>query len=185
MAYDPCAPSVPPSPVSAPVHHHYIHRIVGRIRPRHAAIHKIAAHPLNPDGCAQPTAGPLKTPRPGGIAAGGLGAGKIASIAGVGGAAAIGTLLPPGGTTTPVTPVAVTTPPSDGGSPTPPYIITPGGPPVIVPPVPPHTVVPPHGTKPPVPVSEPATLMIFAMALAALFVARAIATRRPQKVFAV
>ncbi len=179
MAYDPCAPSVPASPVSAPIHHHYVHRIVGRIRPRRAAIHKIAAHPINPDGCAQPTAGALNTPRPSGLAAGGLGAGKIASAVGIGGAAVIGgPLLPPSGshTSTPTTPVSVTTSPSDPGTTT-----NPGTPvpitPIIVPPTPP-TVVVPSGPTGPVPVPEPATLVIFAMALAALWLARTLAARR-------
>jgi len=169
--------------VSAPVHHHYVHRIVGRIRPRRAPIHKIAAHPINPDGCAQPTAGALNTPRPSGIAAGGLGAGKIASVAGVGGAAAIGSLLPPGKTT----PVSVLTPPIDPGSTGTP-IITGGTPPIIVPPSPP-VVLCTHPstackTTPPVSVSEPATLVVFVMALAVLFIARGIAGPRMQSALA-
>jgi hypothetical protein len=174
VAYDPCAPSIPPSPVAAPVHHHYIHRIVGRIRPRRAGIQKIAHHPFNPDGCARPTAGPLNTPRP--LAAGGVGAGKVASIIGAGGATAIGgSLLPPGGshtTPTPVSPVAVTTPSGDPGNPvvTPPPIPVV---PVIVPPGPPVVVVPSGpAPTPPTSVSEPATLAVFAMALFALWVAR-------------
>jgi hypothetical protein len=185
MAYDPCAPNIPAAPAGAPIHHHYVHRIVGRVRPRaRAPIHKIAAQPLNPDGCARGTGGALNTPRPATIGAGGLGAGKIASIVGAGGAAIGGSLIPPGGSITPgggttgttTTPVAVSTPPSDPGTPTGP-ITTGTTPPIIVPPVPPVVVVPGGGTTP-VSVPEPTTLVIFAMALAALWLARTIALRR-------
>jgi len=131
-----------------------VHRIVGRIRPRpRAAIHRIAAHPLNPDGCARPTAGPLNTPRPAGIGAAGLGAGKIATLAAV------------------ATSVIGSTPiPHDGPPPPSPIIVPP-------PPVPVCTVNCGIVT-PPVNVPEPATVAIFAMALAAMFLVRSITGRR-------
>jgi hypothetical protein len=155
VAYDPCAPNIPAAPVGAPVHHHYVHRIVGRVRPRiRAPIHKIAARPLTPDGCARATGGALNTPRPATIGAAGAGAGKVAALAGVGSVAIGGSLIP-----------------SDGGSPKPPPVS-----PIIVPPVPVCTVGC-GGTTPPVNVPEPATVAIFAMALAALFLVRSI-TRR-------
>jgi len=165
-----------------------VHRIVGRVRPRpRTPIHKIAAHPLNPDGCARGTGNALNTPRPASIGAAGIGAGKIATLAGVGGAAIGSTLIPPGGTSGATgTPVAVLTPPSDPGSPGTP-VITGGSPPIIVPPVPPvvvctHATSPGCGStsphSPPVSVSEPATVLIFTMAIAALFLARGVSTRR-------
>ncbi len=185
MAYDPCAPNIPAAPAGAPIHHHYVHRIVGRIRPRpKSPIHKIAAQPLNPDGCARGTGGALNTPRPASIGAGGLGAGKIASIVGAGGAAIGGALIPPGGnhTTPTTTPVAVLTPPSDPGT-----TIGTGIPIVTVPPIikgtPPKTTQP-GGSSPPVSVPEPATVAIFAMALAALWLARAVSGRRLSRISA-
>ncbi len=169
MAYDPCAPNIPPSPVAGAVHHHHFHRIVGRVKPRpRPTVHatKVAA---NPDGCAQPVPGSKLPARPPGIAAGGLGAGKIASLAGIGGAAAVGGTvigggIPPGGHTnpTPTTPVNLIAPPNPGGVPVPTPVITPPGGPSASPPTPPGGVS----------VPEPATIAVFAMALAALALAR-------------
>jgi hypothetical protein len=129
------------------VHHHHFHRIVGRVKPRpRPTIHptKVAA---NPDGCAQPVPGAKLPARPPGIAAGGLGVGKVASLAGIGGAAAVGGTvigagIPPGGHT-------ITSPPT-----------------------------PPGGVA----VPEPTTIAVFAMALAALALARFMRSPRRSRV---
>ncbi len=166
VVYDPNCPegSLPPSPGgSVHHHHHHFHRIVGRVRPRPKPIVKVAANnpPPTDAGCERPVAG--------------HGPGKIAPIVGAGGAAAIGTGLitnPPGTPThttpvTPVTPISVV----------PPGIVPPGN--VVVPPIPPVIVVPPNNNPPtnPTPVPEPTTIVIFAMALAALWLARFLAQR--------
>jgi hypothetical protein len=161
------------------VHHHHFHRIVGRVKPRpRPTIHptKVAA---NPDGCAQPVPGAKLPARPPGIAAGGLGVGKVASLAGIGGAAAVGGTvigagIPPGGhtITTPTTPVNFIAPPNPGGVPVPPPIITPPGGPSASPPTPPGGVA----------VPEPTTIAVFAMALAALALARFMRSPRRSRV---